>query len=84
MQQDWPRVWAYDGRKNLYASELFLPQHETNYEVRKEVRALGILAKCHIFCHRICSSILCSSELQTTEHDLLSTDYSNVTCATMH
>ena len=30
----WPDGWAFDGRKNMYASTLFLPQHETQYEVR--------------------------------------------------
>lgn len=33
-QEKWPRVWGYDGRKNIYAATLFLPQHESSFEVR--------------------------------------------------
>ena len=32
-QENWPTVWAYYGRKNIYASDLFLPQHDSTYEV---------------------------------------------------
>ena len=33
VQQRWPVGWAFDGRKNIYAPVMFLPQHETCYEV---------------------------------------------------
>ncbi|KAK9915065.1 hypothetical protein WJX75_004310 [Coccomyxa subellipsoidea] len=33
-QENWPKVWAFDGRKNIYAAELFLPQHEISFEVK--------------------------------------------------
>ena len=33
-KEGWPVGWAFDGRKNMYSPELFLPQHETQYEVR--------------------------------------------------
>ena len=32
-QENWRKVWAFDGRKNIYAAELFLPQHEISFEV---------------------------------------------------
>ena len=32
-QQQWPVGWAFDGLKNMYTPEAFLPQHETHYEV---------------------------------------------------
>ncbi len=34
-QQGWPPHWAFDGRKNMYSPEAFLPQHETRYTVRR-------------------------------------------------
>ena len=34
-QQQWPVGWAFDGLKNMYTPEAFLPQHETHYEVRQ-------------------------------------------------
>ena len=33
-QQQWPVGWAFDGLKNMYTPEAFLPQHETHYEAR--------------------------------------------------
>jgi hypothetical protein len=27
-------VWAYDGRRNIYAAKLFLPQHESVFKVK--------------------------------------------------
>ncbi|KAK9827384.1 hypothetical protein WJX81_005044 [Elliptochloris bilobata] len=32
-QQQWPLGWVFDGFKNLYTPNAFLPQHETHYEV---------------------------------------------------
>ena len=32
-QQQWPVGWAFDGLKNMYTPDAFLPQHETHYEV---------------------------------------------------
>ncbi len=32
-QQQWPVGWVFDGVKNMYAPDRFLPQHETHYEV---------------------------------------------------
>lgn len=32
----WPPGWAFDGQKNIYASDMFLPQHPTDYEVELE------------------------------------------------
>ena len=43
-QEDWPKVWAFDGRKNIYAAKLFLPQHENIFEVRDLLPM-----KCNIF-----------------------------------
>ena len=31
--EDWRPGWVFDGRKNLYAPSMFLPQHETTFEV---------------------------------------------------
>ena len=30
----WKPGWAYDGRKSMYAPDMFLPQAETTYNVR--------------------------------------------------
>ena len=30
--KDWRPGWVFDGRKNLYAPSMFLPQHETHFE----------------------------------------------------
>ena len=30
--EDWRPGWVFDGRKNLYAPSMFLPQHETCFE----------------------------------------------------
>ena len=63
-QQQWPVGWAFDGLKNMYTPEAFLPQHETHYEVRQAcvhaceltsefVRAFQHmqLSTCDFFCH---------------------------------
>ena len=42
----WPEGWAFDGRKNMYASTLFLPQHETQYEVRLGQGSYRRLSQC--------------------------------------
>jgi hypothetical protein len=32
-QEKWTAGWVFDGRKNLYSPEAFLPQNETTFEV---------------------------------------------------
>jgi hypothetical protein len=32
-QENWKNGWVFDGRKNLYAPEQFLPTHESTFEV---------------------------------------------------
>lgn len=32
--EDWRPGWVFDGRKNLYAPSMFLPQHESTFVVR--------------------------------------------------
>lgn len=39
-QQQWPVGWVFDGFKNMYAPDRFLPQHETHYEVRPVLHVL--------------------------------------------
>jgi len=33
-KQRWAPGWAYDGRKSMYSPNMFLPQHETTYQVK--------------------------------------------------
>lgn len=33
--EDWRPGWVFDGRKNMYAPSMFLPQHETHFEVSR-------------------------------------------------
>ena len=39
--EDWRPGWVFDGRKNLYAPSMFLPQHEACFEVSS---VLGLCA----------------------------------------
>jgi hypothetical protein len=43
---EWPDGWAFDGRKNMYAATLFLPQHETQYEVERALRLAALMPGC--------------------------------------
>lgn len=38
-KQRWAPGWAYDGRKSMYSPNMFLPQHETTYQVHLPIIA---------------------------------------------
>ena len=48
--KDWRPGWVFDGRKNLYAPSMFLPQHETCFEVNSACSSWPLLCTSLKFC----------------------------------